>query len=258
LKVYHDTKSLTILKPNHETLLPKKEVGITALHLESFSGMNNEQLEIKDRELNGFTRKIASMLEAIDKSSRKELGLFEIAAHLKEFHVALNGATIQLSALGSNHPHLDEFKHQLRDHKVNLKALRDEYDRKKSSVTKSELLADRKVRDEKDDPESAEGLMQYGLSTQEKSKAVLKNTLKTIHDTIEVGVDTMAKLEANKAQIEGMYDKLESIESTLTRSTRMLKRLARKIATDKYVWVMVALVFTAIVFIIVWKNVKKP
>ena len=219
----------------------------------------DEELEIKENQLNGLTKKIASMLEAIDKSSRKELDLLEIALHLKEFQVALDGANIQLPHLASNNnnnPHWNEYTQQLRDHKITLKHLRHENERKKSNAIKSELLRDVKIQDE-DDRDTAEGLMNYGLSIQEKSKPVLKNTLKVVHDTIQVGVGTLEKLEANKAQMEKMYHKLESIESTLTRSTRIVKRLARKIVTDKYVWVVAVLVFITVVFIIVWKNVKK-
>lgn len=210
----------------------------------------HEESEVKENQLEGLTKKIASMLEVIDKSSRKELDLSEIASHLKEFQVALDGASIELPYLRSNDPHRNEYKQQLRDHKTTLKNFRHEYDQKKSNARRSELLGE-------EDRETAEGLMKYGSSIQEKSKPVLKNTLNIIHDIIQVGVDTMGKLEANKAQMEEMYDKLESIESTLTRSTRMIKRIARKIATDKYVWIVVALVFIATVFIIVWKNVKK-
>src|SRR5437667_326154 len=88
------------------------------------------------------------------------------------------------------------------------------------------------------------------LGSFDKSKESLERTLRVVQDTKQVGIDTNAKLEANTAQIEGMYDKLESIESTLTRSTKVIKRMARKMATDKYVWVVVFLVFMAIIAII--------
>ena len=54
-----------------------------------------------------------------------------------------------------------------------------------------------------------------------------------------------------------MSDKLDEIESTLQRSTKIIRRLARKMATDKYIWVFSLLVLGAIIALIVVKEVNK-
>jgi DNA repair ATPase RecN len=212
-----------------------------------------EELEMKDLQMKGLTEKITGLLAGMDKSKRKELDLQDIKQRLKEFQGAYEAANIELRHLGPNNPSKNEYKQILKDHKHTLKELRNEFDYKSAAVTKNELLGEDK---DTADRETAEGLMKHGDNVMNSSKDSLERTLRTVQDAKEVGVDINAKLEANTAQIEGMYDKLEEIESTLQRSTKVIKRMARKMATDKYVWVVVALVFFAILFIIIYQKVK--
>jgi type IV secretory pathway TrbL component len=85
----------------------------------------------------------------------------------------------------------------------------------------------------------------------------LGRTLRTIHETKDIGIDLNAKLDANTHQIEAMYDNLTSIDTTLARSTKVIKRMARKMATDKVIWVFTFLIIAAVVAIIVWRQYKK-
>jgi len=50
---------------------------------------------------------------------------------------------------------------------------------------------------------------------------------------------------------------MDEIESTLKRSTKIINRMARKVATDKYIWVLAFLVLAAIITVIVLSVVKK-
>ena len=52
-----------------------------------------------------------------------------------------------------------------------------------------------------------------------------------------------------------MYDELETIEGTMKRSKVIIKRMARKVTTDKYIWFVIFLCVAAIIFIIVWKSI---
>jgi len=213
----------------------------------------SEELQMRDLQMKGLTEKLTSLLGGLEKSKRKELDLREISSRLKEFSMALDAAYIDMRHLGPNHPNKNEFKVTLREHKNALKELRNDFEWKKSTQVKNELVGEGGG-DEEDQKETAEGLMQHGLDVQDKSKASLERTLGKIQDTKIIGQDINVKLEQNTAQIEGIYDKIESIETTLQRSTKVIKRIARKMATDKYIWVVAILVFAAIVFILIWKN----
>ena len=210
---------------------------------------------MKDLQMKGLSEKLVDMLAKLGKSKRKELDLQEVAARLKEFQMALDSANIELRHIG-NHPDKAELKQMLREHKTVLKELRTEYEAKKGVVVKDELMGDH-VEEGKDGLDTAEGLMDHGLKTQASSKESLQRTLGVIERTKEVGTDTVLKLETNTKQIEGMYDQLEQIESSLARSTKIIRRIGRKMATDKYIWVCIVMLVCVIIVIIVLTKVKR-
>jgi len=211
-----------------------------------------DEFQMKDLQMKGLTEKITSSLSKVNKSKRKELDLQDIAARLKEFQLSLDSANIELRHI-NDHPDKAELKLMLREHKDTLKKLRLEYEQKKGVATRDELLGDGEQPVDK--LETAEGLMEHGLAIQDKSKDSLQRTLGVLEQTKEVGVDTVLKLEANTKQVEALYDELELIESSLQRSAKIIRRIARKIATDKYIWVMIVLLICVVIIIVVVNQV---
>ena len=209
---------------------------------------------MKDLQMKGLTEKLGELLQRLPKSRRAELDLDEIAARIKEFQVALDSANIELRHLG-NHPDKAELKQMLRDHRSTLKELKADYEQKRGGAVKDELLGDHEE-DGAAGQETADSLMAHGFKTQAASAESLQRTLATIEMSKEVGTDAVLKLESNTKQVEGLYDQLEQIESSLQRSTKIIRRIARKVATDKYVWVMICLLFCAVLAIIVLTKVK--
>ena len=191
------------------------------------------------------------------QSKCNELDLIEIKQTLKEFQFAIDQVQMELYYLDDDNLLRNKYKQCLRDYKSILKELRNQYESKNSKLIKDELLNIDNSTETKQDDEKEEGLMKHGLNIQNKSTDSLHHTIRIIDDTKHIGQEINTKLDATTAQIIGLYDKLEVIESILSRSTRVIKRIARKMVTDKYVWVVVAIVFCVIVFIILWQNVKK-
>lgn len=210
---------------------------------------------MKDLQMKSLTEKIEMMLKGLDKSKRQEMDLAEIGSRLREFQTCLDGAQLELKHLGA-HAQKNEFTRLLRDHKHTLKELKNEYEWRKSSSDKNSLMDGATPAKTGADMTTAEGMMKHGLEVQDKSKESLERTRRVVAETKEIGIDTVAKLESNTHQIEAMYDNLTAIDSTLARSTKVIKRMARKMATDKVIWVFAFLVFCAIIFIIVWSKVK--
>jgi len=211
---------------------------------------------MKDAQMKGLTEKIELMLKGLDKSKRQELDLAEIGSRLRDFQTALDGANLELKHLGA-HVQKNEFTKLLRDHKHTLKELKGEYEWRKTSSDKNALMDGAKVPATGADMNTADGLMKHGLDVQQQGTDSLQRTLRVVHETKDIGIDTVAKLDANTHQIEAMYDNLTAIDTTLARSTKVIKRMARKMATDKVIWVFTFLIFAAVVVIIVWKQIKK-
>jgi hypothetical protein len=217
----------------------------------------SEELNMKDLQMKGQSEKIQLMLDGLDKSKRPELDLAEIGSRLRDFQTALDGANLELKHLGA-HVQKNEFTKMLRDHKLNLRQLKTDYDWAKASSDKNALMDGAKPAGASAaDMASADGMMQYGLNVQQASMESLKNSIRTINETKEIGININAQLDANTHQIETMHDNLTSIDTTLARSTKVIKRMARKMATDKVIWVFTFLIIAAVVAIIVLRQYKK-
>jgi len=215
-----------------------------------------EELSLKDQHMKGLTEKIQMMLDGLPKSKKQELDIAEIGSRLRDFQMTLDGAQLELKHLGA-HSQKAEFTKLLRDHKHNLKQFKIDYEMAKKGSDKNALMDGAKPSATGADMTTADGMMAHGLKVQDQSNQSLARTLRVANEAKDIGIDVVAKLEADTAKIEGMADNLSSIDSTLARSRKNIARIARRMATDKVIWVLAFLVFAAIIAIIVYKNLKK-
>jgi len=97
-------------------------------------------------------------------------------------------------------------------------------------------------------------MMDHGKKVLVESKDSLQRTMGVVAKTTDIALATAAKLDAQQKQLEKIFEDLKSLDSTLARSNRIIKRIGRKMATDKYLWVIAFLVIFFILFIIIWKS----
>jgi len=98
------------------------------------------------------------------------------------------------------------------------------------------------------------GLIQHGDKLDNASTQSLKNSLETLAETNKLGVKTAQKLEQDTERIAGLLDGLDRIDGDLDRSKTIVRRLARRVYTDKAVWVLIFLITAAVIFIIAWRK----
>lgn len=103
---------------------------------------------------------------------------------------------------------------------------------------------------------SAQDLINHGLEVQGKSKQSLERTLRVVEEAKAIGRETVITLDQHTKQTEEMYDNLESTQTTLERSTSIIKRVARKVMTDKCIWVIAFVLIAVVLFIIIWKATR--
>ena len=294
-----------LLRVQFSVAVGPRLVCVSGLVVFSFPAMS-EELSMKDLQMKGLTEKIEMMLKGLDKSKRQELDLAEIGSRLRDFQTALDGAQLELKHLGA-HMQKNEFTKLLRDHKSTLKELKNEYDWRKANSDSNALMDGAKPGATAADMTTADGMMRHGLEVQDRGTESLQRTLRVVGEAKDIGIDTVAKLDANTHQIEAMYgedacthahtqtrtharthgaftptrlseqeehsarkkqqmdrksercsaaafvwrtvshplalclprcllprsDNLTAIDTTLARSTKVIKRMARKMATDK-------------------------
>jgi len=213
----------------------------------------SEDLRMKDLQMKGLTEKLEGFLSGFEKSKRKDLDLSDISSKLKEFQIALDESKIELRHI-RDEAEKNEYNSIIKHHKQTFTKLKNEYEWKKQAQVKDQLLGDHHEATAADQA-NPDQLMKYGLEVQDKSKDSLHRTLQTVADAKQVGSQTVEKLQGNTEQVENMYNELENIEGSLARSRKIIARIARKVATDKYVWVVVFLVVCAILAVIILKSI---
>ena len=178
-----------------------------------------DELQSKDLQIQSLQEGINTLLKSVKTSKRRQLDLAEIDTKLKDYHEVIDSARLELRHVHTGQR--QEWEQLFRNHKNTLKELRSKYESVFVAANRDELFLD--ANGESDRPETAIELMQYGLDTQMSSTQSLQRTLQVIANTQEIGKDTVLKLEANTNQITAIYDQTEYIESSLTRSSNVLR-----------------------------------
>jgi len=80
----------------------------------------------------------------------------------------------------------------------------------------------------------------------------LKDALRTAEETVEVGTGIMANLEDQRNTMQKGLDKLKGINDKLTRSSKIISGMARRVATNKLIMAVIVLVLLGAISLIVW------
>jgi len=83
--------------------------------------------------------------------------------------------------------------------------------------------------------------------------ASLERTISIINDTKEIGTAVAADLQKQTEQINNMYDDLYKIDDQVARSKKILARMARRVLSNKILWVLISLIIISLVVIVVLK-----
>jgi hypothetical protein len=93
------------------------------------------------------------------------------------------------------------------------------------------------------------------LITETKSSA--DTAIQMLNDTENIGIGVATQLKQDTEKLQKMSDDLYAIEDNVKRATAITRRMFRRVATDRYMWVLIFLILVAIGFIIVWR-VRNP
>jgi methyl-accepting chemotaxis protein len=104
------------------------------------------------------------------------------------------------------------------------------------------------------DQKTPDDLMKYGMKLQEDDNTRLKNIARTVEDAKEIGIITNQKLADQTDVIVKIDDDLNQIETTLERTAKVIKRIARRLLTDKCIWALVLMLVVGIIMLILFKT----
>jgi len=148
-----------------------------------------------------------------------------------------------------------------------LKEYQSECARMKASLRKAEISFSKADRDEllsggRDD------ILMTSLDQRErllkttdklnKTSMVLEDTIAQAEDTVNIGIDTMERLDQQTRQMRRMKETTEGITEQLGKAKRLIRIMARRAITNKVIISIIILVLLgAVVMIVYFKWIKK-
>lgn len=151
------------------------------------------------------------------------------------------------------------YKEKLRAHRSALKTIQQEVKWIGGSDKKGELLAGATQARELDNPEleTVDGMIAHGRNLQDDSIKSLQRTVGTVAATRELGAETAVKVHAQTEQMQSLYDDLYEIDDMLDRSVQIVKRMARRVASQRVLWILTFLIVCGIITIVVLRTQGK-
>jgi len=214
--------------------------------------MSETEVQIRDQQLDMLTGEIKELFVGLEKSKYRDRDIEEIDGKLRQFDTALDTMHLDLKSLEQTVRR--NYMKKYKTHKGNKKQWETDLEWRKKNNTKTELFDGHEKDKTGADINTAPGMMDHGRKVQQDTKQSLETIQGLVKDAADLGKATLVKVGDQNKQIAGMIDDLHDIDNILERANKTIKRIARKIATDKYLWVLIFLVLAAIIFIIVWKN----
>jgi len=100
-------------------------------------------------------------------------------------------------------------------------------------------------------------IVDKALNIQNDDIETLHRVSRTVETTKQIGAETLDKMNQQREQIINIDKGVDEVSSNIQLASRHLRTFVRRLATDKIIMGFVLLIFVAVVFIIVWKAVKK-
>lgn len=108
-----------------------------------------------------------------------------------------------------------------------------------------------------DDGETEEAYIKEGEELLDSNQQALRSALQTAGKARELGTDTVGKLKQQNEKMERIGNDLDQMDDMLKVSQKVIGSMARRMKTDKYLWVIIGLGAMAILAVIIVSQVKK-
>jgi len=216
-----------------------------------------DEIKSRDENILELSEKIKTTLDKYAKSKRKQQDLELCKDRVQEMENQYDGFKLAIAEMKQHFSPADKkiYHDKVKTYKETLKQFKNDIQWKETDGVSAQLLSGPNAQSQFD-TSTGDGLMKHGLAVQDESKASLERSSRAIQDSLMAGKDIAVKLDQQTEQLSRMADNLDEISDTLTRSVAIVKAMARKAATDKYLWCLIFLVLAAIIFIVAWKATR--
>lgn len=141
-----------------------------------------------------------------------------------------------------------EWKGQFKEHKSNYMEVVEIIKELKSRLEREDLLSSGANGLQEED--SNEEMIREGRELMDSNQTALQQTLQTVNEAKVLGHSSVEMLHQQHDQMDRIDGSLSEIETSLEVSRRIVRNLARRMLTDKYLWVMIFFVVCGIIGVV--------
>lgn len=91
----------------------------------------------------------------------------------------------------------------------------------------------------------------YGTRLHDEMDSAADRIIRDVQETTDVAIGIAEQVDEQTKQIAGIDATLSEIDSEVDKATIVMRRMSRRVMTDKYIWILIALVLMAIIGVIV-------
>ncbi len=106
------------------------------------------------------------------------------------------------------------------------------------------------------DQELEDELFKEIYADQDASLLIVKRLISKADDTIDIAQESQEMLAKQREQLQRIDEKMDELGDNITRGRRELVDFLRKLACDKAIMIIVAIVVLGIIALIIWKIVE--
>jgi len=207
-----------------------------------------KEVQVQDAKLEKLQQEVQELLSNLPNSDRREQDLDDCLDKLTDFEHTLASMNIEVSSLDAENK--KTYRKKCQDYERQYKKLHNEMEWQKSLNIKGRLFQEMEP---EQDLKTDEGLMKHGQDLLGESKKALTNTQITIASTLETAKGTARQMKEQEDKLASIFNDIGTIGTLMDRANQHVKRIGRKMVTDKLLWVVIFLVIVCIVSILVYK-----
>ncbi|XP_019709535.1 novel plant SNARE 11 isoform X2 [Elaeis guineensis] len=99
-------------------------------------------------------------------------------------------------------------------------------------------------------------LMDTGHQMMDETDQAIERSKKVVEDTVNVGAETAAALNAQTEQMNRIVNELDSIHFSIKKASQLVKEIGRSVATDRCIMALLFLIVIGVIAIIIVKIVN--
>lgn len=201
--------------------------------------------------------RLSNRLQILNTTPLDELHQVERA--VDEYRNVIDSVFLQykedsrIKQLPYNQSDIDQSRERLREHKHACRDFQSELNHILVSAGKSSLLDGAKQQHQQSlgQHASRDEMMSHGLQVMNASHISLKRSLDNVMAARELGVHVVTELENQNAQTNQLHDHVVAVDTTMSRTMTALRRIRRRLSTDRVIWACACLITIATVVLIV-------